>query len=92
MSYADTAYFTAKVTPVGTDGYTYIMTGPPLGAANNVLGRVNLDTGIFKFPVMARHDGVTISLENSSPLPSRFVTAEWESQFHSRVGVGAHFG
>jgi len=92
LFYADTAYFTAKVTPVGESGYTYTMTGAPLGATNNTIGKINPDTGVFKFPVMAKHDGVSISLENSSPLPSRFVTAEWESQFHSRVGTSAHFG
>tara|TARA_R100001163_G_scaffold65791_1_gene64894 strand:+ start:519 stop:2861 length:2343 start_codon:yes stop_codon:yes gene_type:complete len=86
LNYADSGYFKVSVTPTIGTSYDYKMTGPPLNEPGAVIGSVNLDTGVFSFPVMQKHDRVTIEVENDSPLPSRLTSCEWESDLHSRVG------
>ena len=91
LNYGETAFFSVKVTAKGGTPDTYVFNGNLLNEPETQLGTVGLYDGHFQFPVMADHDRVTIELENDSPLPSRFLSCEWESFYHSRVGMRSRF-
>ena len=84
VTYANTGYFRAEVTPELRDTYVYPFTGRITGAGSNVLGKVPVTNGEFTFPIMSRNDRVTIDLVNDSFLPSNFVSAEYEGRYSIR--------
>ena len=75
VSYNDTSYFQAVVTPVARDASTTTFTGTIVGSG--LAGRVNLEDGDYEFAVLSRNEGLIVSLTNDSHLPSNFVNAEW---------------
>lgn len=83
FNYADTGYFKATVTPVGRETYTYTYSGKVLGEAA-VVGRYSVGAGRFPFPIVSRNIGTSIVLENDSPLPSSFLSADWEGFYVKR--------
>jgi len=82
--FEDSGYFKVAVTPTNQVAFNYPMTGRLLSASNNLIGTAGIATGHFKFPLMADYQAVTIEVINDSPLPSRLISAEWESQYHTR--------
>ena len=84
VTYEDTGHFTVTVTPKDQTAFTYTMTGQTLSSPKMKLGDKSVDTGTFRFPVLADHSLVTVELSNDSPFPSRFVSAEWEANYHTR--------
>lgn len=84
INYASSGYFRAEVTPAQRDTYTYPFTGRTVGG-NVPLGQPGIATGSFKFPIMANNMRVKTELVNDSPLPSRFLNAEWEAQYTVRT-------
>ncbi len=84
LTFADTGYFRAIVTPAARDPYTYVFSGRVVGSARSVLGDIAIETGQFPFPVAAKNDGVTIELVNDTFLPCAFLSAEWEANFTIR--------
>lgn len=87
VQYSETGYFEAQVTPLGRDTYTYTFSGKVLGLDSATIGSVNLATGTFQFPVMAKNTEVVVELVNDSPLPSSFLSADWEG-FHVKRSQG----
>lgn len=83
FNYANTGYFKATVTPSGRDTYTYVYSGKVLGEAA-VVGRYSISSGRFLFPIVSRNIGTSIVLENDSPLPSSFLSADWEGFYVKR--------
>ena len=77
-----TAFFKVKVTPKFRDTFENVFT--PTIVNSTPIGGVNLDTGSYRFPVFTRPEDTTITIENSSALPSTFQSAEFESFIHSR--------
>jgi hypothetical protein len=84
LMFEDSGYFKVKVTPRYQSAYEYPFTGRILSSGNNLVGAPSIESGIFKFPVMNKHDDVTIEVENDSPLPSRLLGAEWEASYVPR--------
>lgn len=84
ISYANSGYFTAEVTPYRRDTYQYVFSGRIVGSARNALGKISIEDGIFPVPLMAKNDQVEIKLINESFLPSAFLSAEWECYFTTR--------
>ena len=82
--FEDSAFFKVKVTPKNQTAYEYIMSGKILSSSQNAIGSIGLESGTFRFPLMGNHKDITIELVNDSPLPSRFIAAEWESNYHTR--------
>lgn len=80
VSYVDSAYFTAEVTPLGREKYSYTFSSRTLGTAGMLLGSIGLASGSFRFPVMTASRGTVIELVNASPLPSTFQGAEWDAE------------
>jgi hypothetical protein len=85
VSFANTGYFRAEVTPRGRDTVTRVFTGKVLGSSANLLGEINLETGTITFPIMCENKQATIELVNDSHLPSAFLSAEWEAFYHGRA-------
>lgn len=81
VSYNDTAFFVATVTPQARSASTTTFTGTIVGTG--LAGTVNLEDGSFTFAVQSRNEGLAISLVNNSHLPSNFVNAEWEGYYES---------
>nr|ANO58062.1 tail tubular protein B [uncultured Alphaproteobacteria bacterium] len=79
VSYNDTSYFQAIVTPAARDASTTTFTGTVVGSG--LAGRVNLEDGDYEFAVLSRNEGLTVSLTNDSHLPSNFVNAEWQGYY-----------
>ena len=85
LVYAGSGYFKVVVTPTSGDAYNYEMSGIVVGDPGVSLGSVTLDGGEFRFSVMGDHEQITIAITNDSPLPSRFLMAEWEALYHTRT-------
>ena len=85
LNYANTGYFRVEVTPLGGQTFSYVFSGRILGSAQNVVGSAAIETGSFKFPVVAKNDQVTVDLVNDSFLPCSFTSAEWEAMFTTRA-------
>lgn len=87
VTYADTGYFDVKVVPhknlpaSGRNEYTRSFTGRVIGSGTNILGTVPLDTGTYRFGVLANAKNAKITLESDSHLPCAFQSAEIESEF-----------
>ena len=84
FNYADTGLFNVKVTPEGRQTYSYTFSGKILGTSSATIGRFSISTGKFQVPVVSRNVGTTIVLENDSPLPSSFLSADWEGFYVKR--------
>jgi hypothetical protein len=84
LLYAESGYFKVSVTPDNQTAFTYPFTAQIIGAGLLTIGAPSITSGIFKFPVMARHDEVKIEVTNDSPLPTRLLSAEWEASYDRR--------
>ena len=84
LLYEDSGFFNVKVTPKYQTAYEYPFTGRILGAGSNLIGAPSIESGKFDFPLMGKHDDITIEIENDSPLPSRLLAAEWEASYNPR--------
>jgi len=79
--YANTAHFDVKVTPEFRDTKTNTF-NPNI--INSTTIDLQLDDGHFRVPVFSQADDTTITIENSSALPSNFQSAEFEVNAHQR--------
>jgi hypothetical protein len=84
LLYEDSGFFNVKVTPKYQTAYEYPFTARILGSGNNVIGEPSIESGKFDFPLMGKHDEITVEIENDSPLPSRLLAAEWEASYNPR--------
>ena len=76
IMYNDTGYFQVEVTPYLRSKRTNRFTSLLVGAFT--LGRRALQSGKYRFPILARTDKVTIDILNDTYLPCVFQSAEWE--------------
>lgn len=79
--YDKTGYFRVEVTPYKRDTYDYVFSGRVVGSGQNVIGKVPIERGKFRFPIMAKNDQVEIEIVSDSFLPCHFLSAEWEGFF-----------
>jgi len=84
LSYVNSGYFKALVTPLYGDTSTYEFTGIKLGTPTAQLEQIPISDGSFLIPILAKNDEVTITLVNDSYLPSSFIAASWEGDFTVR--------
>ncbi|MEI2606511.1 hypothetical protein V8O11_22335 [Erwinia aphidicola] len=64
------------------DRFTYTMSGKKLGAY--ILGDDVLDTGQFRFPVMAASDRCRVVIESMNPGPINLIGAGWIGKYNRR--------
>ena len=84
IKFEDTGFFKVEVTPDFRDTSTHNFTGVLLGTGSSTIGTVNLESGLFKVPVMSRADRVNIDVKNNTFLPTTLASAEYEAMFHMR--------
>lgn len=84
LLYNESGYFRLEVTPFRRDTYRYTFSGRVLGSGSNIIGKVSVEEGKFRFPVSAKNDQVTIEIVNDSFLPCFFLSAEWEAFYSIR--------
>jgi hypothetical protein len=79
--YNNTGHFQVKVTPISRDTFVNNFSTDVIDVTNIGL---NLDDGFFRVPVFSNAEDTTITIENSSALPSNFQSAEFEVNAHQR--------
>lgn len=84
LEYSNSGYFRVKVTPVKRTPYVYPFTAKVLGVFRQKIGRVNIESGHFQFPILSRNDQVTIEIINDNFLPFAILSAEWEGIYTTR--------
>lgn len=84
INYADTGYFKVKVTPRGRTTYEYVFSGKTLGLSTSTIGSISVETGLFKFPILAQNTEVDIEITSDAPLPVSFLSADWEGMYVKR--------
>jgi len=85
VSFNDTGFFQADVTPLKRTTASSTFTGTIVGTG--LAGVVNLEDGSFTFSVQSRNENLDISLTNASHLPCNFVNAEWEGYYVSHAST-----
>lgn len=81
LNYNKTGYFKVIVTPFRRDPYEYVFSGRVVGSGQNIIGKIALEEGRFKFPIGAKNDAVVIEIVSDKPLPCAFMSAEWEAMY-----------
>lgn len=79
LCYADTGHFEVKVTPKYSTNITseFEFTGKIVGMKSATLGHIEVSSGNFLIPIIARNEEVTIEITNNGYLPSCFLSMEW---------------
>jgi hypothetical protein len=85
ISFADTGAFEVEVTPKGRTPSTYPYRGRVLGTDGNRVGRTQLESGVFRAPILSNALTVDIKLKNNSPTPNAFQSVEWEGVYNTRA-------
>ena len=83
LCYADTGYFKVKVIPEYSTNITseFEFTGKILGMKSSTMGEINVSSGTFLIPIIARNEEIDIEITNDSYLPSCFLSLEWLGDF-----------
>jgi hypothetical protein len=81
ITYNDTGYFRAEVTPMQRDTFRSIFSGRVLGSGHNILGQPSLEQGRHRFAISGRNEDTKIEIINDTPLPCALLSAEWEATF-----------
>lgn len=84
FNYADSGFFDVKVTPIGREQKVYTFSGKKLGQDSGTIGTYNVSTGRFQVPVVTQNTSADITIENSTPLPCSFLSADWEGMYVKR--------
>ncbi|WP_313196206.1 hypothetical protein [Shinella zoogloeoides] len=81
VTYSDSGYFRAEVTPYRREPFRSIFSGRVLGSGQNILGTPSVEQGRFRFPISGRNEDTKIEIINDTPLPCALLSAEWEATF-----------
>ena len=84
LVYYDTGYFEVTVRPKSRTPSNLKFTGRVVGSRNNLISALPIESGTFKFPVLAKSDQVEIEISSDSFLPCAFQSAEWEGYYTLR--------
>lgn len=76
IDYIDSGRFAIEVQAQGSSTNVYESFGQ-LSTNNLIIGRPVLTSGVFQVPLLAQPKDLTISIKNTSYLPSNFQSAEW---------------
>lgn len=84
VSYNDTGLFTVEVANKARAVNTLDFTANIIDGSGSAFDTVTLDTGTFKFGILAKSDNTSITLSSASHIPCVFQSAEWEGVFTNR--------
>ena len=83
LIHEDTGFFTIEVASPNRDTAVTTFTGLVVG--QDETDGLNLSDGTFRFPILLKNLDASISIKNDSPFPSRFMAAEFEASFNTKV-------
>jgi hypothetical protein len=85
LSYSNSSSFRAVVTHEfsGTQ-YEYQWSGNILGTGQSIIANVPVESGVYRFPVYGKNTEMLVEIQNNTPLPSYFLSAEVEGTYDSR--------
>ena len=83
LLYKNTGSFSVTTNTQGVI-HSYGFNGPPLGIMS--IGLATLTDGEFEFPILSKNDRVSITVNNSTPYPSAFQSAEWTGYYTTKSG------
>jgi hypothetical protein len=86
ISYVNSGKFDVLIKPRGREQSLAPFSGAILGLPSTILGRINLSSGVFKFPVHSRAESVTITIESEEPYPVTFNTCELQGKLNINSG------
>lgn len=86
LSYVNSGKFDIKVKAKGRPEHSSSFSGIVLGSSLAILGRVNINSGVFKFPVHSRAEAVVITIESAQPYPVTFNTCELQGKLINNSG------
>ena len=85
LTYENSGFFTAEVTPENRSKSTTVMNGYVLGTSGSTIGSAALSSGTIKVPVQCRNTDFTFDIISSSHLPMYIASAEVEGLYHNRA-------
>ena len=85
LTYENSGFFTAEVTPENRSKSTTVMNGYVLGTAGSTIGSAALSSGTIKVPVQCKNTDFTFDIKSSSHLPMYIASAEVEGLYHNRA-------
>ena len=85
FNYSNSGYFKVTVDIDNKTTYVYEYTSRLLGTHFNILGEMPFTTGSFRFPIQAKNENCTITLETDTPLPIALVGAGWIGNYQRRT-------
>ena len=77
LAFDNTLYFKVRVTPLYRQSRDHHYNGQQTGVGSTLLNRRVLQDGQFAFPVLAKHDQVSVEIVNDSPFPCALTALEW---------------
>tara|TARA_B100000795_G_scaffold146636_1_gene109889 strand:+ start:10221 stop:12530 length:2310 start_codon:yes stop_codon:yes gene_type:complete len=89
FNFKETGYFQVEVSPDFRDAKTFTFTGRIIGSGNNKVGVPAIEAlGRFRVPVMAKSDGVSIRITNSSEKPFNITSIDYTGFFNEITRQG----
>ena len=85
LTYENSGFFTAEVTPDNRSKSTTVMNGYVLGTSGSTIGSAALSSGTIKVPIQCRNTDFTFDIISSSHLPMYIASAEVEGLYHNRA-------
>ncbi len=85
LTYENSGFFTAEVTPENRSTSTTVMNGYVLGTSGSTIGAPALHSGTIKVPIQCRNTDFTFDIISSSHLPMYVASAEVEGYYHNRA-------
>jgi hypothetical protein len=85
VRYSNTANFRIDITAENRPVFSQTYGGLTLGDTNAAPGAPPLTTNKARVMLGAKNDRVTVELVNDSPLPTKFIDAEWEGENFERA-------
>ncbi|UTQ78174.1 tail tubular protein B [Aeromonas phage JELG-KS1] len=83
VNYEMSGNFVVEVSNQGRKSF-YQMTGNRLGSQELVIGRSNLDTGQFRYPVGGNAQNIEVTLYSDTPNPVSIIGGGWEGNYVRR--------
>jgi hypothetical protein len=89
FNFKETGYFQVEISPDFRDAKTFTFTGRIVGSGNNRIGVPAIESlGNFRVPVMAKSDGVSIRITNSSEKPFNITSIDYTGFFNEITRQG----
>lgn len=86
LNFAKSGYFEVHVTPKDTrNAHVYYHTARILGATNNKMNVIPMETGSMIIPVMSKNDNCQISIKTQAPTAMSLIGFTWEGNYIKRT-------